>query len=150
MAESRARQMPPRILVIDDDEGVRAALEIMLEEAGLDVLMAHDGTQGLDLFLAHPVDLVITDMLMPLKTGNEMIAEMRRKNPRVPIIAMSGGSLAAKSNLLTMAREAGADRFIEKPFDFDDLDALVRDLLPGRAGRAAGDAAGGRDASAGG
>lgn len=140
MAEARIQQVLPRILVIDDDEGVRATLEIMLQEAGLDVMMARDGNQGLDLFLAHPVDLVITDMQMPSKNGYEMIAEMRRTNPHVPIIAMSGGSMTAKGDLLTAVRKNGADRIIEKPFDYDDLNALVRDLLPGRFD-ASGDAA---------
>lgn len=150
MAEGRIQQVLPRILVIDDDEGVRATLEIMLQEAGLDVMMARDGNQGLDLFLAHPVDLVITDMRMPLKNGYEMIAEIRRMNPRVPIIAMSGGNMAAKGDVLTSARKNGADRIIEKPFDYDDLNALVRDLLPERFGASDGAAAGERNNAGGG
>jgi len=142
MAEMPIQQMRPRILVIDDDEGVRATLEIMLQESGFDVLMARDGNQGLGLFLAQPVDLVITDMLMPLKKGYEMISEIRRMNRLVPIIAMSGGSMAAKGNVLTAARKNGADRIIEKPFDYDDLKVLVRDLLPGRFGASDGVSAG--------
>ena len=149
MAETLTRRAMPRILVIDDDEGVRATLEIMLQEAGLDVLMARDGNQGLDLFLANPVDLVITDMQMPLKSGTQTISEIRRKDPRVPIIAMSGGSLTAKSDLLTAACKNGADRIIEKPFDYDDLSALVRDLLSGRTGASGGVAVGERNTAGG-
>ncbi len=138
MKKTPNQQTQPRILVIDDDEGVRTTLEIMLQEAGLDVLMARDGNQGLELFLAHPVDMVITDMLMPLKSGNETISEIRRRNPRVPIIAMSGGRMAEKGNRLAAARKNGADRVIEKPFDYDALSALVHDLLPRRFEASAG------------
>jgi DNA-binding response OmpR family regulator len=138
MADTRNQNTMPRILIIDDDGGVRETLEIMLQEAGFNVLMARDGNQGLDLFLAHPVDLVITDMLMPLKSGDELISEMRHKNPHVPIIAMSGGSVTASGNPLTAARQNGADRIIGKPFDYDDLNAQIRELLPARAGGTVG------------
>jgi DNA-binding response OmpR family regulator len=142
MTDARSRRTLPRVLVIDDDEGVRAALETMLNEAGLDVLMARDGRQGVELFLAHSVDMVITDMSMPLKGGNETIFEIRRRNPHVPIIAMSGRRPAAKDNLKTAAGKNGADRIIGKPFDCDELYALVGDLLPrwfdASAGRGAG------------
>lgn len=138
MAKIRTQHALPRILVIDDDEGVRATLEIMLQEAGLDVLMARDGNQGLDLFSAHRVDMVITDMQMPLKSGTQTISEIRRRDPRVPIIAMSGSGKEAKDGVLAAARKNGADRIIEKPFDYDDLSMLVRDLLPAWNGASEG------------
>lgn len=135
MTASRMPPPTPRVLVVDDDEGVRATIEILLADAGLEVICAGDVDQGIDLLAAHPVDLVITDMQMPARSGSEMIAEARRRNPRVPIIAMSGNSKMA---------ETGADRVIEKPFDCDELSVVVRALLPTRAGAAGGLRADGR------
>lgn len=132
MTQATSESPAPRILVIDDDEDVCTTLEILLADAGLEVLTARDGNQGLHLFSVHRVDLVITDMQMPLKSGNQTISEIRQKDPGVPIIAMSGSGKAARDGVLRAAVAIGADRVIEKPFDYDDLNALVRDLLGAR------------------
>lgn len=116
---------PPRVLVVDDDEGVRATLEILFADAGIEVLTARDVTQGLDMFAAHRVDLVITDMQMPVAGGGEMISAIHRRSPGIPVIAMSGNSTIS---------ETGADRMIKKPFDFDELSTLVQALLLGADG----------------
>ncbi len=124
------RRKTPRILVIDDDESVRATLEILLGEIGAEVVMASDGRQGVELFAAVRADLVITDVQMPVMNGKQTIAAIRRMDERVPIIAMSGSNTPGKSTQSTSADEIGADRVIEKPFDYDDLNALVGALLP--------------------
>jgi len=142
MAATRIGKSRPRVLVIDDDEGVRTTLEILLQDAGINVLLAADGGRGLAIFQAHPVDLVITDMQMPVMNGCELIAEMRRKFPQVPIIAMSGGHPAARDDFPTTELNGGADRTIEKPFDYDALNALVSELLPNRRGASDGTATG--------
>ena len=80
-----------RILVFDDDQEMRDAVRAILEEAGHEVEEAPDGEHGLHLFREQPSDIVITDIRMPAKTGNEAIMELRREFPYVKIIAMSGG-----------------------------------------------------------
>ena len=80
-----------RILLIDDDDSLRAMLGIYLARAGHTVIQAHDGQEGLELFPATAADLVITDMMMPKKDGLEVLRALRDNQPPVKIIAMSGG-----------------------------------------------------------
>jgi CheY-like chemotaxis protein len=110
-----------RALVIDDDELVRATVTSMLEAAGYEVLQAEDGQQGLKLFQKHPVDLVITDILMPFKEGIETILELRQRNQEVRIIAMTGGGSIGAMPILDAARRLGANAVLSKPFTKADL-----------------------------
>ena len=110
-----------RALVIDDDELVRATVTSMLEAAGYEVLQAEDGQQGLKLFHKHPVDLVITDILMPFKEGIETILELRQRNQEVRIIAMTGGGSIGAMPILDAARRLGANAVLSKPFTKADL-----------------------------
>jgi CheY-like chemotaxis protein len=110
-----------RALVIDDDELVRATVTSMLEAAGYEVLQAEDGQQGLKLFHKHPVDLVITDILMPFKEGIETILELRQRNQEVRIIAMTGGGSIGAMPILDAARQLGANAVLSKPFTKADL-----------------------------
>ncbi|HEX9702063.1 MAG TPA: response regulator [Rhodospirillales bacterium] len=118
-----------RILVIDDDEGVRATLAIFFEDIGVDAVLAQDGNQGLSLFDAGSVDLVMTDICMPGKNGGEIVAEIRRRNRTIPIIVMSGSSRASGGELLRAAMEKGANCVIDKPFDFDSLGVALEAFL---------------------
>ena len=97
----------PRLLLIDDDDLVRAVLATALTRAGHAVVQAGDGRQGVRLFAAEPADLVITDLVMPDREGLEVITELRRGWPEVPIIAMSGG-LPRSDFYLDMAGRLGA------------------------------------------
>ncbi len=78
-----------RILLIDDDDALRGVIAQNLAMAGHTVLQAADGRQGVNLFHATPVDLVLTDLVMPGKEGVETIIELHRERPELPIIAMS-------------------------------------------------------------
>lgn len=123
-------QSPPdparrRALVIDDDEFVRTTIASMLASAGYDVIEAADGQQGLQLFLRHAVDLVITDILMPSKEGIETIVEIRQRNREVRIIAVSGGGSIGSGSLLHAAQRLGADEVLSKPFSKEQLLAKI-------------------------
>ena len=80
-----------RILVIDDDDRIRGMVLEMLSESGHEVGEASNGQEGLDQFRQTPTDLVITDILMPEKDGLEIIQILKKENPEVKIIAVSGG-----------------------------------------------------------
>jgi len=80
-----------RILVTDDEDQIRAMLRHALESSGHEVLEANNGEEGVRIYQKQPADLVITDILMPEKEGLESIRELRRLNPAVRIIAISGG-----------------------------------------------------------
>lgn len=138
---------PFRVLVIDDDEGVRETLRIMLEDQGVNVLTTDDGNDGLTLCKTSRVDLVITDIFMPTKSGGETISELRQCQPDIRIIALSGGGQVGGTSVLKLAKEWGADEVIQKPFDFDEMTSLVHALLPGPFGTAGGERAGGHNTS---
>ena len=76
---------------------------------------------------------MITDIIMPVKEGIEVIREMRRERPAVKIIAISGGGRSGPLNYLDMARAMGADDAITKPFDPDELVERVQACLAGGA-----------------
>src|SRR5215217_6262281 len=104
-----------QILLIDDDDLLRSVLAKSLGHAGYTVIQAIDGQQGIELAHAASVDLVITDLLMPVQEGVETIIKLKRQRPSLPIIAISGG--ASNSPLyLEIAARVGAKRILAKPF----------------------------------
>lgn len=122
-----------RILVIDDDEGLRRMLQMSLEGAGYAVTSAQDGKEGLASLRKTPADLVITDLVMPNKEGLETILEIRKAQPHLKIIAISGGSRTSPKDNLSMAKNFGAAFVFSKPFSLVDMTKAVAHLLGGPA-----------------
>ncbi len=121
--------MMPRILIIDDDDLIREMLRAVLEREGYDVLDASDGREGLRVFMKNPVDLVVTDLVMPEKEGIEIIIELRRNFPDLKIIAISGGGTVGGSQYLDVAGKLGADKILGKPLKLREFIAIVKDLM---------------------
>lgn len=121
--------MGARILVIDDDKQVRLLIRRMLESGGYTVEEATDGDEGMKMYMREPHDLVITDLIMPDKEGLETIRDLRRFNPDIKIIAISGGGSLPANNYLRMAESFGAQRTLNKPFRTEDILDSVRELL---------------------
>ena len=138
-----------RILLIDDDDSLRTVVAKSLGYAGHEVIQASDGKQGFELFRLAPVDLVITDLIMPVQEGVETIVRLRKENPNTPIIAISGGLTNSKL-YLQMAEKIGARKVLGKPFTPPELIQLVNEVLanpnppPAKAGGAAPEVAGER------
>ncbi|MGA3008465.1 MAG: response regulator [Opitutaceae bacterium] len=122
-----------RILLIDDDVTVRTILCLALAEMGHNVVEARDGKEGLKLFKTGNFDLVITDLVMPEKEGFEVLTTIRKKNPSIKVIAMSGGGMHNAVNYLHTAKLMGAAKLLEKPFSNEALMSAINDLLPGGA-----------------
>jgi CheY-like chemotaxis protein len=118
-----------RVLVIEDNEDMRAMLVLKLQLEGFDVVGARDGTGALDLLDRQPADVIVTDLFMPDKDGIETIEEVRRRFPLAKIVAMSGWQSAQGPNYLEVAREIGAVRTLRKPFEPDELVRIVREVL---------------------
>lgn len=118
-----------RVLVIDDDEQLRALLSQILERAGYEVNEASNGSEGLALFKGKQADLVITDLIMPGKEGIETIIEMRREFPHVRLIAISGGGRKGPGDYLAMAKQLGASKTVCKPFSRDEILQAVRETI---------------------
>ncbi len=117
------------ILVIDDEDDVRALLVAFLTRLGHSVRQADDGAVGVKMNRAQPADLVITDLIMPTQEGLGTIRELRKINPAVRIIAMSGGFATDPKLYLDMAKKLGADRVLRKPFLLPDLQSAVQETL---------------------
>ncbi len=118
-----------RILIIDDEDELRSMLRQMLEPAGHQVTEAVNGAEGIQLDEQDTHDLIITDIIMPEKEGVETIIALRRADPDLPIIAISGGGRLEATDFLTMAKKLGARRTLSKPFRRDQLLEAVGDCL---------------------
>ena len=119
-----------RILIVDDDELFRGMLRLTLLRSGYEVDEAADGRQAIRLHESTPVDLVITDLIMPEQEGLDTIQQFRRRHPAVKIIAMSGGGRIDARDFLKIARHLGAERTFAKPFENSELVAAIAELLP--------------------
>ncbi len=117
-----------QILLIDDDNSLRGVLAKSLGYAGHTVIQASDGQQGIELARVAHVDLVITDLIMPGQEGVETIVQLRREQPRLPIIAISGG-LTNSTLYLEIAAKIGAKRVLPKPFTPQELIAAIDEVF---------------------
>jgi DNA-binding NtrC family response regulator len=120
-----------RILIVDDDPGIRRALQVLLTKSGYQVTQASDGFEAIRLWREHGGDLVITDLHMPEKNGIETILELLTHSPGMRIIAMSGGGQTKRLDLLGNATMLGAVFTLEKPFTLPEILSLVKRALNG-------------------
>ncbi len=129
-----------RVLLIDDDDALRRMLTLTLTRHGHEVVEAGDGEAGLALHRDHPVDVVVTDIIMPARDGIEAIIALQRPDWRVPVIAMSGGGNIGAADYLLVARKLGACATLQKPFAAEELLAAIAAAVE-RASRPGGPAA---------
>lgn len=114
------------VLVIDDEPVVRAAVRRVLEANGLRVATADDAGAGLAHASLPTCRLVICDLMLPDRSGNEVLQEIRRRHPRLPVILITG---YATRDHAQRARDAGAAAFLAKPFEAAELMDSVRGAL---------------------
>jgi DNA-binding response OmpR family regulator len=120
---------PPTVLVVEDDPVVQQTVAMLLEDNGFQVVSAVNGIEGLRKFQQGNFDIVLTDIIMPEKEGIALIADLRRADPDVKIIAMSGGSRLGNLDFIAIAKALGANAGLRKPFDDLHLVDTVRALL---------------------
>jgi DNA-binding response OmpR family regulator len=121
--------MSRRILVIEDDKQLRRVISKSLQFEGYDVIEAQDGLQGLEIFQTQPIDLVILDMIMPVKDGMETLMDLRVESPDLGIIAISGGDGLGSKPYLEMATAFGASCVLPKPFGRHGLIRAVQKTI---------------------
>ncbi|MGP1521350.1 MAG: sigma-54-dependent transcriptional regulator [Treponema sp.] len=118
------------ILVIDDEKNIREGLSMALEDEGYEVITAEDGKKGLEKALYDCVDLIITDLRMPLVSGEEILKKVVTELPSIPVIVLTGHGTV---ELAVEAMRIGAYDFLTKPLDLDRLFRLVKRALENRA-----------------
>ena len=111
------------VLVVDDEELYRRALERILGRAGHQVITARDASEALSMLASHPIDLVLCDVKMPGISGIELVRQIHDLQPDLPSIVVTGYGSAEKS---VEALRAGAFWYLEKPFDQGHLDVVRR------------------------
>ncbi|MBW7850724.1 MAG: response regulator [Rhodospirillales bacterium] len=119
----------PEILIIEDEEIIRATLQQMLARAKHNVTATATGVEGLALMDRRSFDLVIVDMIMPDKDGIETIIDIRHRWPEARILAISGGGRTRNMDFLRYARSVGANAILPKPFTNADLTKAVAEAL---------------------
>ncbi len=111
-----------RVLVIEDDPDGRASVSEAIEEGGMTVVAAADGSTGLDTFKQQPFDLVLTDLVLPDIDGIDVLERLHEFNPQVPVLIMTAYGSVSSS---VRAMKSGAYDYITKPLDLDDLQAKL-------------------------
>jgi len=121
--------MPPRtVLIVEDDPVILRLLEVNFELEGLEVLLAEDGADGLELAKERRPDLVVTDIMMPKLSGIELVESLKADpmTAGIPIILLSAKAQTAD---LKAGMDAGADDYVTKPFEPLDLLDRANSLL---------------------
>lgn len=118
-----------RILLIDDVSGIRKAASYILRQAGYDVTEAEDGAVGIHQLHQQGFDLVITDLVMPNKDGNEVLDEVMKIERRPCIIAMSGGGATQTADQALRRARRYADCVMMKPYGKKELLETVKNVL---------------------
>lgn len=122
------------VLIIEDDEFVQNMLKQTFERAGYEVGTAGNGATGVKLYesklnVLDPYNVVITDLIMPDMEGIETISKLRKCDPNVKVIAISGGGRNRPEDYLHLAKKLGALHTFTKPVDRDSLLQAVTQLI---------------------
>ncbi len=116
------------VLVVDDDVEIRELIGEMLSIEGFTVRTADNGRTALTEYREHRPDLIVLDTLMPEKDGIETVREIRRIDPAVRVIAISGGGFAGPKSYLSAMQAFGANRTFVKPLDLPAFVAAALEL----------------------
>ena len=112
-----------KILILEDDESLKAVLKKRLKANGFTVESASNGEEGLDYLLTGEFDLIISDIMMPKMNGLEFLSAIRTKNIDIPVILLTA---LDGSGDIVKGLDMGADDYIVKPFEFSELLARIR------------------------
>ena len=120
------------ILLVEDDDLVRDMLDQVLQRASHKVITASDGDQAAEILKTEHPDIMVTDIIMPKKSGITLISEVKNKHPNMEIIAISGGGRLDPTGYLDLSESLGASVSFEKPIDKSALLMAIDLLLQGK------------------
>jgi len=120
-----------RLLVVDDNQEVLATIDTYFRKKNYKIVTAVDGLEALKLLKSEDCvfDLVVTDLVMPYVSGVGVISIMKKEFPGTPVVAITGYGESPEA----LALEANADLVIEKPFNLENLERAIGDLLSKKA-----------------
>lgn len=119
-----------KILVVDDEAPVRKMVSKMLKDGDYEILEAVNGVEALNACDSSLLDLIVTDIVMPKKHGIDLIMEIKKDFPYIPVIAISGGGgVTGRFDYLEIAELVGAKNILRKPFEAIDLRNMVSAAL---------------------
>ena len=120
-----------KILIIDDDQWIQKVFQQILEGEGHETITANNGQEGLDIYKqeSDSIDLVLTDMVMPVKDGLKFIMELEKEFGEVKVIAISGGGVIEPERYLSLAESIGTSRTLKKPVKKQELITAVNEVL---------------------
>jgi DNA-binding response OmpR family regulator len=118
--------MKQRILVVEDESQIAKILKIELEFEGYEVLVSYDGKSGLQAALTEELDLILLDVMLPELNGLEVLRRIRKENERIPILLLTARNLTMDK---VSGLDLGANDYITKPFEMEELLARVRSSL---------------------
>jgi two-component system, OmpR family, response regulator RegX3 len=116
----------PRVLIVEDEVGIRRGLSDVLRYSGCEVVAVGDGRSGLDLGLSQPWDLVVLDIMLPQLDGVSVCAELRASGRQMPVLMLTA---KGEEDDVVRGLEAGADDYVIKPFSVRELSARFNALL---------------------
>ena len=115
-----------KILVIDDEPGIRDLLDTLLRRKGYDVVLAESGQKGLELFRREHPDVIVLDLKMPGMNGLTVLQQVRSLDPRKPVIILTGAGTAEAEQ---QVRALGVTEYVEKEFSLHLLGDSLKRLL---------------------
>jgi len=123
--EAGAPRTSPLVLLVEDDASVRSTLAAILHDEGCDIIIAPNGFDALVSLDHHDPDVVVLDWMMPVVDGQNFLQALRTEyDKRTPVLVISAGRVKEET-----AIAAGADAYLQKPFDIDDLLRVMHGLL---------------------
>ena len=118
-------RQPRSVLIVDDEELLRSILSTIITREGFSVLEAANGLEALTIMQQNPVELVITDVIMPEMDGMELLVQIKKDYPRTRVAVITGhpGNSTPEEAIAN-----GADHYILKPFQSDQICSALRDM----------------------
>jgi CheY-like chemotaxis protein len=116
-----------KILVVDDEPGIRELLFDILNFLGFQSIVAANGVEALETLARDKVDLIISDIRMPQMNGIELLKAAKKQNPKIPFILVSGYKL---NDVDKAFADEMANGFLAKPFEIDQIKNIIFNLLP--------------------